>query len=113
MVPCIHSAKSKIFNLPNLSSCQGATQILRSRSRLSAAWLTDFQRSAGRWPSKGKDTEQGIDPAEPLREGVGHRFFYGPRDVQFEWLAGDGGDEETRTPDPLLAKEMLCQLSYV
>jgi hypothetical protein len=30
------------------------------------------------------------------------------------WLASvDGGDEETRTPDPLLAKEMLCQLSYV
>jgi hypothetical protein len=28
-------------------------------------------------------------------------------------LLGDGGDEETRTPDPLLAKEMLCQLSYV
>ena len=26
---------------------------------------------------------------------------------------GDGGDEETRTPDPLLAKEMLYQLSYV
>jgi hypothetical protein len=24
-----------------------------------------------------------------------------------------GGDEETRTPDPLLAKEMLSQLSYV
>ena len=24
-----------------------------------------------------------------------------------------GGDEETRTPDPLLAKETLCQLSYV
>jgi hypothetical protein len=28
-------------------------------------------------------------------------------------LGRDGGDEETRTPDPLLAKEMLCQLSYV
>ena len=27
--------------------------------------------------------------------------------------SGAGGDEETRTPDPLLAKEMLCQLSYV
>jgi hypothetical protein len=26
---------------------------------------------------------------------------------------GGGGDEETRTPDPLLAKEMLSQLSYV
>ena len=32
-----------------------------------------------------------------------------------EGLSADegGGDEETRTPDPLLAKEMLCQLSYV
>ena len=28
-------------------------------------------------------------------------------------LAADGGDEETRTPDPLLAKETLYQLSYV
>ncbi len=26
---------------------------------------------------------------------------------------GSGGDEETRTPDPLLAKEMLFRLSYV
>ena len=29
------------------------------------------------------------------------------------WRSGGGGDEETRTPDPLLAKEMLFQLSYV
>jgi hypothetical protein len=28
-------------------------------------------------------------------------------------IGESGGDEETRTPDPLLAKEMLCQLSYV
>jgi hypothetical protein len=28
-------------------------------------------------------------------------------------IARGGGDEETRTPDPLLAKEMLCRLSYV
>ena len=28
-------------------------------------------------------------------------------------VAEGGGDEETRTPDPLLAKEMLFQLSYV
>jgi hypothetical protein len=27
--------------------------------------------------------------------------------------AQSGGDEETRTPDPLLAKEMLFRLSYV
>ena len=32
---------------------------------------------------------------------------------QVRGAGGDGGDEETRTPDPLLAKEMLCQLSYV
>ena len=28
-------------------------------------------------------------------------------------VAEGGGDEETRTPDPLLAKEMLYRLSYV
>jgi hypothetical protein len=28
-------------------------------------------------------------------------------------VAEGGGDEETRTPDPLLAKEMLFRLSYV
>src|SRR6187401_482210 len=43
----------------------------------------------------------------------------GPRDSCCAVGAGSclpeegGGDEETRTPDPLLAKEMLCQLSYV
>jgi hypothetical protein len=31
----------------------------------------------------------------------------------FSCAGSGGGDEETRTPDPLLAKEMLCQLSYV
>jgi hypothetical protein len=31
----------------------------------------------------------------------------------FSFVGGGGGDEETRTPDPLLAKEMLYQLSYV
>ena len=37
------------------------------------------------------------------------------RIVVAECVAGGrgGGDEETRTPDPLLAKEMLCRLSYV
>jgi hypothetical protein len=34
------------------------------------------------------------------------------RDLRFG-VGGDGGDEETRTPDPLLAKETLYQLSYV
>ena len=37
----------------------------------------------------------------------------GPEIFDFDGLAGGGGDEETRTPDPLLAKETLYQLSYV
>jgi hypothetical protein len=38
----------------------------------------------------------------------------GPELFSLRWRSdGDGGDEETRTPDPLLAKEMLYQLSYV
>ena len=43
----------------------------------------------------GKDTDQWIAPAVMSGSAAG------------------GGDEETRTPDPLLAKEMLYQLSYV
>ena len=30
----------------------------------------------------------------------------------FSLLASSGGDEEDRTPDPLLAKQVLSQLSY-
>ena len=33
--------------------------------------------------------------------------------VRPPYRRGRGGDEETRTPDPLLAKEMLFRLSYV
>ena len=33
--------------------------------------------------------------------------------IAFAPWGGGGGDEETRTPDPLLAKEVLYQLSYV
>ena len=32
--------------------------------------------------------------------------------IAFDGQSGVGGDEETRTPDPLLAKEMLFRLSY-
>jgi hypothetical protein len=40
------------------------------------------------------------------------QLMAGARSALPEELEG-GGDEETRTPDPLLAKEMLYQLSYV
>ena len=48
----------------------------------------------------------GVDPGLGMSRGI-----------RLSLAAGcdgrSGGDEETRTPDPLLAKEMLCQLSYV
>ena len=56
-------------------------------------------------------TDQGID-------GSGVPGSWTPEACVFSSLvsmrpAGGGGDEETRTPDPLRAKEMLSQLSYV
>ena len=53
-----------------------------------------------------------MTPSDPLVGGLpggGH----GSEELWTRGPAGDGGDEETRTPDPLLAKEMLYQLSYV
>jgi hypothetical protein len=49
----------------------------------------------------------------PARAGLESFVYSGwSRDLRVA-LAAAGGDEETRTPDPLLAKEMLYQLSYV
>jgi hypothetical protein len=54
-----------------------------------------------------------VTPSDPLVGGLpvgGH----GSGELQGIHEGGrGGGDEETRTPDPLLAKEMLYQLSYV
>ena len=62
-----------------------------------------------------EDTDQGVDgdwANQPATRGLVVRG--GTRDVRLAtMLAGVGGDEETRTPDPLLAKETLYQLSYV
>ena len=78
------------------------------------------QRSAGRWPPGMEDTDQGINGCFRRRyerhvcrrdrsvPGVVPGLF----DCVGPW-GGGGGDEETRTPDPLLAKEVLYQLSYV
>jgi hypothetical protein len=50
-----------------------------------------------------------VAPSRPVVPGVVPGLF----DLHAAGGGGDGGDEETRTPDPLLAKEVLYQLSYV
>ena len=52
-------------------------------------------------------------PSGPLVGGLRWRTRIRGSEVQGTPAGEDGGDEETRTPDPLLAKEMLYQLSYV
>ena len=63
----------------------------------------------------GEDTDQGLDAGRtvPVVDGDGSGMGPDLFDLRWRRRSGDGGDEETRTPDPLLAKEMLCRLSYV
>src|SRR5687767_2342181 len=48
-----------------------------------------------------------------MARASGPEVLFVTRVVPRSSICGGGGDEETRTPDPLLAKEMLYQLSYV
>ena len=82
-----------------------------------------FQRSAGRWanPTDQRNDElqtqkRRLDCRAALVWGFAPRYSFVGAVAAWSRVfrsARDGGDEETRTPDPLLAKEMLCQLSYV
>ena len=60
----------------------------------------------------------GIEPPTSRLSGVrSNRLsyeptFFGQNGVRFVTLALCGGDEEDRTPDPLLARQVLSQLSY-
>ena len=64
--------------------------------------------------SAGRGTDQGRDGG-PRWAGLTSIDCVSGRPEVFGYGTGraGGGDEETRTPDPLLAKETLCQLSYV
>ena len=68
--------------------------------------------------SEREGTDQGIDeqvadPRPSVDDGGDPWSGVFGYDGPAKGTSGVGGDEETRTPDPLLAKEMLCQLSYV
>ena len=68
----------------------------------------------GGLPRKGRTRING-SKRDLIPEGWSSCFGDGTRTVRLCLVGAcsSGGDEETRTPDPLLAKEMLCQLSYV
>ena len=127
-----NSAKLKIFNLPKQYPVVKVRPCGHGRPFRSAGpairWsvshrLTD-QRSDG-----GPDTERRPDLRRaavstalcvssllgrlaPLFNSMGFPIRRRQSSYPPAGLPGCG-DEETRTPDPLLAKEMLCQLSYV
>ncbi len=95
----ITTAKSKFFDLLPITSSLG-----KVRAPLRAIRLIDGSGASSDPLVSGLErtlegTDQGTARFDPLADtGDGPRA---------------GGDEETRTPDPLLAKEMLFQLSYV
>ena len=107
--------------------------MLRTEARGSSDPLVgDLQAEPGAHGSgvhRGSDTTRRLEDLEPsFRSALGLLFesVRGLPDLQFRCQvcgqqtaylvlaasSGVGGDEETRTPDPLLAKEMLFQLSY-
>jgi hypothetical protein len=132
-----NSAKSKIDLLPNnISSCEGAARrggqpgrrrpgdpavrwsvSSRRRSRIRRSMAVDTRRRLEDLPRSrlGNSTWCSVVPGfHPGSSVIGSmRPRAGSDPPLCVPPVGDGGDEETRTPDPLLAKEMLCQLSYV
>ncbi len=91
-----------------ISTCEGAIRLAADpsgpRAGPSVALVGELRRAHG--------SDGDGDGSGPRHSRAGG----GPRSAAI-WLfvpgRGFGGDEETRTPDPLLAKEMLFQLSYV
>ena len=56
----------------------------------------------------------GLEPSTSRLSGVrsNHLMYAAIRYVHLPVFPTYGGDEEDRTPDPLLAKQVLSQLSY-
>ena len=96
-------------------TCEGAPPGLRReapearRPRSSIRWSVDPNRR--RLGARDEGTAW-LDAGMTLRRRLCD-LLWTRRSPADDSSAGGGGDEETRTPDPLLAKEMLCQLSYV
>jgi hypothetical protein len=125
--PCTYSAKLKIFNLPKHYPVVkvrpfGPDGILVDPVCPAIRWsVGGCPRIRGAMSTRTKTTTQPwsalIGARARARPGASRPLFTCCRCIGGGRPASGsvpgGGDEETRTPDPLLAKEMLCQLSYV
>ncbi len=79
----------------------GATCVARSGQKMNQLGLSQRREEDRRWcPRESRITV--ASPPVPVNSD------HGASSVQIR-----GGDEGTRTPDPLLAKEVLSQLSYI
>ena len=83
------------------------------------ASLFNFQAAA--WKLSFPMGTSGLEPPTSRLSGVrSNHLSYAPKRVKFFACSfsssfvssSHGGDEEDRTPDPLLAKQVLSQLSY-
>ena len=137
--PCHQTAEIEDFNqLADVTSSLGKVprQVAHSRRAAdpSSDPLVGDLRPSGRSPrirgSPRGDTQRRLErrPEPSVGQRVWEaRSLRGLPDIQMAYVEPaqcrsldgppigvlGGGDEETRTPDPLLAKEMLFQLSYV
>ena len=110
------STKSKNFILPKhiqLLRCGSPGRVNLSTCRPRPKHLPAIRWSVA-YPRRGGHGSM-VRRLGPDPEGWSCCFGDGTRTVRLCIVGGcsSGGDEETRTPDPLLAKEMLYQLSYV
>jgi hypothetical protein len=98
----------------SLQLSAGRWALARAHGSGGNRWVPDTRRRLEDQPAN-RRWSRAWDPVG--RPGVGPGLFdccEGCCRSQRDLSADEGGgDEETRTPDPLLAKEMLCQLSYV
>ena len=76
--------------------------------------MATLHPTAGPAPLRKMVGPDGLEPSTPrLSSACSNQLSYEPREENGTlWCRYSGGADETRTRDPLLAKQVLYQLSY-